>query len=155
MHNWRLENQSVIAFMTSDKMNLQTFLFLSLFLCTVAVEKPSHAAEDSRPQLRLNRSLEAARRIAGEPSCPVAEPASAEPTDRPQLGWRCVRAVGGVRRTVFCQDRVRWAERCRTELRGGVLIGGKWQDAQSQQQIICLTHVEKLLEGLITLQVFS
>lgn len=83
---------------------------------------------------------------------PTAEPVSAEPTDRPQLGWKCVKAVRGVCCTVFCQDRVRWLNGA--ELQRGVLIGGKWQDAQSQQQIIYLTHVEKLLEGL-TLQVFS
>lgn len=54
---------------------------------------------------------------------PTAEPVSAEPTDRPQLGWKCVKAVRGVCCTVFCQDRVRWLNGA--ELQRGVLIGGK------------------------------
>lgn len=78
---------------------------------------------------------------------PTAEPVSAEPTDRPQLGWKCVKAVRGVCISVFRQDRVGWLNGA--ELQRGVLIGGKWQDAQSQQQIIYLTHVQKLLGGLM------
>lgn len=69
-------------------------------------------------------------------------------TEWSQAGWKCVKMVRGVWCGLFWSGSGLTAGwRCWGAR--GVLIGGKWHDAQSQQRIIYLTHLQKLLKRLM------
>lgn len=101
----------------------------------------------------FSRSLAAVRQISRESSsCPRPPPASAKVAcecawSQPRMKM-CESGQGSLPALYSVQAQV-WllAERCRGA--PGVLIGGKWHDAQSQQRIIYLAHLWKLLKRLM------
>lgn len=110
------------AFVTSGEMNLQAsflFLFFGYGSSGKTVMCGGRQLPTASPQQKPASSETPRRGVV----LPTAEPASAGPTDRPQLGWKRARAVRGACCAVFRQDRVCWLNGA--ELQGGVLIGGK------------------------------